>query len=102
MAARWFEGDTAKLHMGHTIFASVLAGTASVYGNTPIDVVKTRMQGLVASKYKGTLDCAAQILRNEGPRAFYKGATARLVRVCLDVTVIMVLVSALDLTQTRP
>ena len=83
MAARWFEGDTAKLHMGHTIFASVLAGTASVYGNTPIDVVKTRMQGLDATRYKGTLDCAAQIMRNEGPRAFYKGATARLVRVCL-------------------
>jgi solute carrier family 25 citrate transporter 1 len=83
MASRWFEGDTAKLHMGHTIFASVLAGTASVYGNTPIDVVKTRMQGLDATRYKGTLDCAAQIMRNEGPRAFYKGATARLVRVCL-------------------
>lgn len=26
-----------------------------------------------------------------GPKAFYKGATARLARVCLDVTVIMVL-----------
>ena len=26
-----------------------------------------------------------------GPTAFYKGATARLARVCLDVTVVMVL-----------
>jgi solute carrier family 25 citrate transporter 1 len=96
MAARWFEGDTARLHAGHTVLASVLAGTASVYGNTPIDVVKTRMQGLDAARYKGTLDCAAQILRHEGPRAFYKGATARLVRVCLDVTVIMVLYEAIN------
>ena len=96
MAARWFEGDTSKLHVGHTVFASVLAGTASVYGNTPVDVVKTRMQGLDAARYKSTLDCAAQILRNEGPRAFYKGATARLARVSLDVTVIMVLYEAIN------
>jgi solute carrier family 25 citrate transporter 1 len=69
----------------------VLAGAASVYGNTPIDVIKTRMQGLQAGRYKSTIDCAVQIMKNEGPRAFYKGATARLARVCLDVTVIMVL-----------
>jgi len=30
-------------------------------------------------------------MKQEGPKAFYKGATARLARVCLDVTVIMVL-----------
>jgi solute carrier family 25 (mitochondrial citrate transporter), member 1 len=91
MASNLTNGDVSKLHTGHTIFASVLAGAASVYGNTPIDVVKTRMQGLQAERYKSTLDCAVQIMKNEGPRAFYKGATARLARVCLDVTVIMVL-----------
>lgn len=46
-----------------------------------MDVIKTRMQGLGAGKYKGVADCAMQILRNEGPAAFYKGATARLTRV---------------------
>jgi len=35
-------------------------------GNTPIDVVKTRMQGLEAHKYKGTFDCFIQIARKEG------------------------------------
>ena len=35
------------------------AGAASVLGNTPLDVVKTRMQGLEAkAKYKNTFDCA--------------------------------------------
>ncbi|EDW16019.1 putative tricarboxylate transport protein, mitochondrial [Drosophila mojavensis] len=62
-----------------------VAGAASVFGNTPLDVVKTRMQGLEASKYKNTADCALQILRNEGPAAFYKGTVPRLGRVCLDV-----------------
>lgn len=59
--------------------------------NTPVDVVKTRMQGLGAARYRNVADCALQILRQEGLRAFYKGATARLARVCLDVTVVMVL-----------
>ena len=59
------------------------------------------MQGLQAAQYKGTLDCALQILRNEGPSAFYKGATARLARVCLDVTVIMVLYEQLNILLDR-
>lgn len=52
-----------KLLVG--LFGAV-AGAASVFGNTPIDVVKTRMQGLEASKYKNTMDCFGQIWRNEG------------------------------------
>lgn len=47
----------------------LIAGAASVFGNTPLDVVKTRMQSLEASKYKNTLDCAVQIMKNEGPLA---------------------------------
>ena len=34
------------------------AGACSVLGNTPLDVVKTKMQILDAGKYKNTLDCA--------------------------------------------
>jgi len=65
----------------------LIAGAASVFGNTPLDVVKTRMQSLEASKYKNTLDCALQIMRNEGPLAFYKGTVPRLGRVCADVAI---------------
>jgi len=65
----------------------VIAGAASVFGNTPLDVVKTRMQSLEASKYKSTLDCALQIMRNEGLLAFYKGTVPRLGRVCADVAI---------------
>lgn len=61
------------------------AGACSVFGNTPIDVVKTRMQGIEAKRYKNTLDCARQIMVNEGPKAFYKGTVPRLSRVVLDV-----------------
>ncbi|XP_008548536.1 tricarboxylate transport protein, mitochondrial [Microplitis demolitor] len=74
------------------------AGAASVFGNTPIDVVKTRMQGLEAYKYKGSLDCAVQVWKKEGPGAFYKGTVPRLGRVCLDVAItFMIYDSFMDL-----
>lgn len=75
-----------------------VAGAASVFGNTPLDVVKTRMQGLEASKYKNTADCAMKIWKNEGVTAFYKGTVPRLGRVCLDVAItFMIYDSFMDL-----
>lgn len=84
-----------KLMVG--LFGAV-AGAASVFGNTPIDVVKTRMQGLEAAKYKGTVDCFVKVWTNEGPLAFYKGTVPRLSRVCLDVAItFMIYDSFMDL-----
>lgn len=75
-----------------------IAGAASVYGNTPVDVVKTRMQSLEASKYKNSIHCASQILKHEGLKAFYKGTVPRLSRVCLDVAItFMIYESFMDL-----
>uniref|UniRef100_A0A1B0BF37 Citrate transport protein n=1 Tax=Glossina palpalis gambiensis TaxID=67801 RepID=A0A1B0BF37_9MUSC len=62
-----------------------IAGAASVLCNTPLDVIKTRMQGLEAAKYRSTANCALKIWHNEGISAFYKGTVPRLSRVCLDV-----------------
>jgi solute carrier family 25 (mitochondrial citrate transporter), member 1 len=99
----WYKGgdknkETPKLLVG--CFGAI-AGAASVFGNTPIDVVKTRMQGLEASKYKNTMDCAMQIWKNEGPFAFYKGTVPRLSRVCLDVAItFMIYDSFMDLFNT--
>lgn len=62
-----------------------------MYGNNPIDVVKTRMQGLGASQYKNTWDCLVKTWRNEGPLAFYKGTVARLGRVCMDTAITFML-----------
>ncbi|XP_068156014.1 tricarboxylate transport protein, mitochondrial-like [Drosophila tropicalis] len=71
-----------KLAVG--IFGAI-AGAASVFFNNPVDVVKTRMQGLEAHKYKNSADCFLQTLRSEGPKAFYKGTLPRLGRVCTGV-----------------
>lgn len=85
----WYRGgdptkNVNKLVVG--LFGAV-AGAASVFGNTPIDVVKTRMQGLEAHKYKNTFDCILKIAKYEGFPAFYKGTIPRLSRVCLDVAI---------------
>ena len=59
----WYrEGDPTKkvpkLLVG--VFGGI-AGAASVLGNTPLDVVKTRMQSLDAARYKNTFDCAKYV-----------------------------------------
>jgi solute carrier family 25 citrate transporter 1 len=53
--------------------------------NNPIDVVKTKMQGLEADKYKGVADCFKQIWASQGLMGFYSGVVPRLARVILDV-----------------
>ncbi|XP_078403957.1 tricarboxylate transport protein, mitochondrial-like isoform X1 [Cetorhinus maximus] len=89
----WYKGNDPNKPINPFITAAfgATAGATSVFGNTPLDVVKTRMQSLEASKYKNTLDCAYQILKNEGLFAFYKGTVPRLARVCLDVAIVFVI-----------
>ncbi|TMS18714.1 Calcium-binding mitochondrial carrier protein Aralar2 [Larimichthys crocea] len=65
------------------LFAGALAGMPAASLVTPADVIKTRLQ--VAARagqttYSGLVDCFWKILREEGPRAFWKGAGARVFR----------------------
>ncbi|XP_074604802.1 mitochondrial citrate transporter scheggia [Brevipalpus obovatus] len=85
----WYRGGDPNKSVNKLVTGcfGAVAGAVSVFGNTPIDVVKTRMQGLDAKKYKGTFDCFLQIAKHEGFRAFYKGTVPRLSRVCLDVAI---------------
>lgn len=68
--------------------AGAIAGAVSVLLTMPQDTVKSRMQGEEAKKlYKGTLDCAQQILKNDGIAFFYSGTWPRMIRVSLDVAI---------------
>lgn len=62
-----------------------IAGAASVVGNTPIDVVKTKMQGFQSARYTSTTNCIKLTYLEEGFRGFYKGMGARMGRVSADV-----------------
>lgn len=57
---------------------TVSAGLASY----PIDTIRRRMMMTSgeAVKYKGSVDCFIQVVRNEGPMSLMKGAGANILR----------------------
>ncbi|CAI5643945.1 unnamed protein product [Oreochromis niloticus] len=55
-------------------FASAFgAGLCTTVIASPVDVVKTRYMNSAVGQYSSVLNCAAAMMTNEGPRAFYKG-----------------------------
>ncbi|XP_015437478.1 PREDICTED: calcium-binding mitochondrial carrier protein Aralar1 isoform X2 [Dufourea novaeangliae] len=65
------------------LVAGALAGVPAAAMVTPADVIKTRLQVVARegqTTYNGLLDCAKKIYREEGARAFWKGASARVFR----------------------
>lgn len=58
---------------------TVSAGIASY----PLDTVRRRLMmqsGRADIMYTGTIDCFNKILKNEGPRAFFKGSLSNVIR----------------------
>ncbi|KAF2240335.1 mitochondrial carrier [Trematosphaeria pertusa] len=72
--------DAATVHAQ----AAVAAGIATATATNPIWLVKTRLQldksrtqaGVTARRYKNSLDCIRQVLRQEGIRGLYRGLSA--------------------------
>jgi solute carrier family 25 citrate transporter 1 len=64
-----------------TTVAGAIAGATSVYLTMPLDVVKTRMQGLDRGKYQHSMHCAQTVLQEGGLPAFWRGTVPRLGRV---------------------
>ncbi|XP_035034326.1 mitochondrial uncoupling protein 2 [Hippoglossus stenolepis] len=56
------------------------AGFCTTVVASPVDVVKTRFMNSGAGKYSSAINCALTMLRNEGPKAFYKGFTPSFLR----------------------
>jgi solute carrier family 25 citrate transporter 1 len=78
-------GDESKKQSSvYNGLAGFLAGCGSVLLTQPQDCVKSRMQGEEAKKlYSGTVDCAMQMLKNDGPLVFFSGTVPRMVQVGL-------------------
>lgn len=69
----------------YTFGIGAIAGVITVYTTMPLDVVKTKMQGLQAKElYSGVFDCAWKVFRHEGLLSFWKGATPRLARLTMS------------------
>lgn len=67
------------------LFSGAVGGIAQVLIGQPFDIVKVRLQ--TTSDYKGAADCATQILKKEGPSAFYKGTLTPLIGIGACVSV---------------
>lgn len=67
------------------LFSGAVGGIAQVLIGQPFDIVKVRLQ--TTSEYKGALDCASRILKNEGASAFYKGTLTPLIGIGACVSV---------------
>ncbi|XP_076758281.1 calcium-binding mitochondrial carrier protein Aralar1 isoform X6 [Xylocopa sonorina] len=60
------------------LVSGAIAGVPAAALVTPADVIKTRLQVVARqgqTTYNGLLDCAKKIYKEEGARAFWKGAT---------------------------
>ncbi|TXT15556.1 hypothetical protein VHUM_00059 [Vanrija humicola] len=68
-----------------TMVLGLVSGAMGPFSNAPIDTIKTRIQR--ASKVPGEtafsrfMKVATEMFKNEGPSAFYKGITPRVLRV---------------------
>ncbi|XP_034431026.1 calcium-binding mitochondrial carrier protein Aralar1-like isoform X2 [Hippoglossus hippoglossus] len=75
--------EDGRLGALQLLSAGAIAGVPAASLVTPADVIKTRLQ--VAARagqtsYNGVIDCFRKILKEEGFRAFWKGAGARVLR----------------------
>ncbi|CZT23439.1 related to carrier protein YMC1, mitochondrial [Ramularia collo-cygni] len=67
------------------LFSGAVGGVAQVLIGQPFDIVKVRLQ--TTTQYKGALDAASSILKNEGASAFYKGTLTPLIGIGACVSV---------------
>ncbi|XP_023237641.1 mitochondrial uncoupling protein 2-like [Centruroides sculpturatus] len=87
LIVRRYMSDNLPCH-----FASAFAaGFCATVVASPVDVVKTRYMNSPLGSYRGVVDCAARMLAEGGPTAFYKGFVPSFVRlaswnVCMFVT----------------
>ncbi|KAM3581311.1 hypothetical protein VKS41_006136 [Umbelopsis sp. WA50703] len=80
-AQKWRGQGEAPLPSTYTFAIGAMAGIITVYSTMPLDVVKTRMQGLDARNlYKNSLDCLMKVVKQDGIFSLWKGTTPRLAR----------------------
>lgn len=82
LGPRKFEGSHESVFWWSFI-SGCMAGSLSAAIVNPADVVKTRLQllnkGANEASYNGIADAFVKIFRNEGPKAFLKGALCRMI-----------------------
>ena len=73
----------ASAHPLLSFLAGFSAGAISIAMTQPVDVIKTRMQGMDSMRYGNTFRCFLVLLREEGPWVFMHGIVPRALRTSL-------------------
>lgn len=77
--------ESGKASFLHSFVSGCIAASTAAVTVNPVDVIKTRLQLLSHAEgeetYTGVRDCAMKIFRHEGPQAFFKGATCRIIAI---------------------
>ncbi|KAI0475223.1 mitochondrial carrier domain-containing protein [Xylariaceae sp. FL0804] len=84
-AAQEIDAKGGALDTAKDLFAGAVGGIAQVLIGQPFDIVKVRLQ--TTSQYRGALDAATSIYRQEGALAFYKGTLTPLVGIGACVSI---------------
>ncbi|KAG2220950.1 hypothetical protein INT45_006483 [Circinella minor] len=77
------KAKTKNEQLANNFVAGAIGGTFGTMLNTPMDVVKTRIQGYTGGgpkKYNWTLPSLALVAKEEGMGALYRGFTAKVLR----------------------
>ncbi|CAD5216767.1 unnamed protein product [Bursaphelenchus okinawaensis] len=81
LAPRKNDGSGGAVFYG-SFLAGIVAGAVGSLSVTPLDVIKTRIQLINSAKgsttYNGIADAFVKILKEEGPKALFKGAALRM------------------------
>ena len=75
------DGEDRGLKPLEALAGGMVSGCFSTVCNNPMDMIKTRMQGIEAARYSGFADCITSVVKNEGIFALWKGTLPRLGRV---------------------
>ncbi|CAE6466629.1 unnamed protein product [Rhizoctonia solani] len=71
--------DYSKATWTQNFVASIAGAVASITVAAPLDVVKTRIQNANFESNVGGLTVVKDLLKNEGPTAFFKGLTPKII-----------------------
>lgn len=78
-----FADESGHVSAGGLFASAMTAGVPAAALATPADVIKTRLQVKARAgqqTYRGVIDCVRKVWKEEGGRAFWKGAGARVFR----------------------
>lgn len=69
--------DYSKATWGQNFIASIAGAVASITVAAPLDTVKTRIQNANFEHKVPGVTVVKELLKNEGPTAFFKGLTPK-------------------------